>query len=80
MVSIDNTSFPEDVLLPMDLGEEQYYVESHSHFQPKEMPQIEVANPSPGSWFAIAYIPEQDSAAIQQQVCTVSFMNRSGTN
>ena len=59
------------MLTPEDLGERQYYVASHSHFQPKEMPKISVENPSPGSWFAVAFITDDEDVAITQQVSLV---------
>ena len=77
VVSIDNinTSFPNDTLLPKDLGEYQYAIETHTNFQPKEMPQIDIINPLPGSWFAVAFIVGSNDEAIQPQVKRKPYNN-----
>lgn len=77
VISIDNSTFPQNVLLPEDFGETQYYVTSTTQFQPKEMPRIDVINARAGSWFAVAYITGDENDAIRQQgishVCRYSL-------
>lgn len=68
VVSIDNSLFPNDTLLPEDLDENQYSIKTRTHFQPNEMPQIDIINPLPGSWFAIAFINDDNNEAIRQEV------------
>ncbi|RWS13612.1 transmembrane protein 8B-like protein [Dinothrombium tinctorium] len=67
VISIDNISFPENVVLPTDLDESLYYVKAITRFQPKDMPVIDILNPYPGSWFAIAFIVSDGNEAIKQQ-------------
>lgn len=55
VVSPDNGSYPEEVVVPRN---HLYTIKTVTNYQPKEMPEFHIMNPIPGSWFGIAYIPD----------------------
>lgn len=65
VISPDNATFPENMLIPT---EHLYSLETISHFQPREMSEFHLMNPLPGSWYAVAFIPDWNHEIKQQGI------------
>lgn len=63
VVNPDNSSFPEGTYLDQ---EQHYVVTTVTKFQSHDALVFHAFNPTPGSWFAVAYIPDWNDDIAQQ--------------